>query len=85
LLAWDTRADSAGLRERLFQSFRFADGLPADELERYREANARAAAYAESLEDRFVRHGRAAAMLEELRRFYRLGYTEKCDVIAQAA
>ncbi len=73
------------LRERIFSGFRFAGDLDAHELGRYREANARAASYAESLEERYVRPRRLVEMLEELRRFYRLGYAEKCDVIAQAA
>jgi hypothetical protein len=85
LLGGPDAAASAELRERLFRGFRFHDDLAPDELGRYREANARAAAYAESLEERFVRTHRAAEMLAELRRFYRLGYAEKCDVIAQAA
>jgi len=85
LMGWHRGAGSGELRERLFRGFRFHDDLPPDELARYREANTRAAAYAESLEDRFVRQRRAGEMLEELRRFYRLGYREKCDVIAQAA
>jgi hypothetical protein len=86
LLAWQTgNAPPSWLRERIFHGFSFASDLPPAELARYREANTRAAAYAESLEGRFVRHRRAAEMLEELRRFYRLGYLEKCDYIAQAA
>lgn len=81
LLAWSTTRAS-GLRRRLYGDVRFADDLDADERGRYHAANAAAARYAEALERRFVREDRLAAMLGELRAFYRLSLDAKLARIA---
>jgi hypothetical protein len=73
------------LRERLFERFELAPGMDGDERERYLVANSNARAYAASLDARFVARGSLAAMLDELRRFYRLGVQEKLAYIAAAA
>jgi hypothetical protein len=73
------------LRQRLFHHVRFADDLDATERDRYRTANGEADRYAESLERRFVDADRLDDMLAELRRFYRLGLTDKLGHIARAA
>jgi hypothetical protein len=76
---------SADLRRRLFQDVRYHDDLDADERERYRTANNEAARYAETLDRRFVRERRLTDMLDELRRFYRLGLDDKRGMIARHA
>jgi hypothetical protein len=76
---------SAELRPRLFDSFQLAPGLDDDERERYLVANSNARAYAARLEGRYVARGAVAAMLVELRWFYRLGASEKLAHIAKAA
>jgi hypothetical protein len=78
---WDT----AGLRERLFEQFMWAHDLDADERDRYRLANDQARRYSLSLDRRYLCRGRVDDMLDELRRFYRLGLQEKLQHIAQAA
>ena len=77
--------DTALLRERLFESFLYAHDLDDDERDRYRLANDQARRYSLSLERRYLRRGRVDDMLDELRRFYRLGLPEKLQHIAQAA
>ena len=86
LLAWHVLGGPpAGLHDRIFREFAYDAALSPAERERYREANSRAAAYASSLEMRFVRRRALTEMLAELRRFYRLGWAEKVEHIAQAA
>jgi hypothetical protein len=83
-----TEADGDGsdrLRRRLFEQFELCEDLDDAERDRYRVANANAAAYSASLERRFVRRRRVADMLAELRRFYRLPLDGKLDFIRQAA
>jgi len=65
------------LRRRLYQDVRYADDLDAEERERYRAANADAERYAGGLERRFVREARVPDMLDEARRFYRMGLDDK--------
>ena len=77
--------DTADLRERLFEGFIWAHDLDADERDRYRLANDQARRYSLSLDRRYLRRGRVDDMLDELRRFYRLGLQEKLQHIAQAA
>jgi hypothetical protein len=73
------------LRGRLYERVRFADDLSADERDRYRTANEEAGRYAETLERRFVRQDRLAAMLRELRAFYRMALDAKLGHIARNA
>jgi len=81
LLCGDLGRDrSAALRRRLFDDVTFDEDLDGDERDRYRVANANAYHYSESLERRYVRSGRIAAMLEELRRFYRLPLGGKLEL-----
>jgi len=77
--------DTADLRERLFERFLWAHDLDADERDRYRLANDQARRYSLSLDRRYLSRGRVDDMLDELRRFYRLGLQEKLQHIAQAA
>src|SRR5688572_13022142 len=75
----------ADLRATLFERFELAPDLDGEERDRYLAANANARSYAASLDTRFVARGALGDMLEELRRFYRLGSAEKLSHIAQAA
>jgi hypothetical protein len=77
--------DAVDVRRRLFRDVRFADDLPPLERERYRTANDEADRYAESLQRRFVEPERLDEMLADLRRFYRLGLSDKLGHIARAA
>ena len=65
-------AERPSLRRRLFGDVAYADDLDADERERYRTANQQAGRYAAALERRFVAREQTAALLAELRRFYRM-------------
>jgi hypothetical protein len=73
------------VRQRLFEGFRFADDLDADERDRYRMANAEAARYAAGLERRFVLQDRVSDMLGEVRLFYRMGLDDKRGLISRYA
>jgi hypothetical protein len=77
--------DTAELRGRLYEQFLWAHDLDADERDRYRVANDQARRYSLSLERRYLSRCRVDDMLDELRRFYRLGLQEKLQHIAQAA
>jgi hypothetical protein len=70
------------IRRRLYESFRLAEGLDDVLATRYALANALARRYTGWLEHRFLRGLRGlAAMIQELRRFYRLGYGRKRELI----
>jgi hypothetical protein len=85
LLCGDSGAHrSAALRRRLFDDVAFDDDLDAGERDRYHVANANAYRYSESLERRYVRIARIAAMLDELRRFYRMPLAGKLELIRAA-
>lgn len=73
------------LRRRLFRDVRYAADLDIDERDRYRAANADAERYADGLERRFVRADRVSDMLDEVRRFYRMGLDDKRGLIARHA
>jgi hypothetical protein len=80
---WLTCALTSGAdwRERLFERFTLDPAMGADERERYRVANENARAYADVLHERFLTRGQVPAMLEEVRRFYRLDMSAKLDRI----
>lgn len=85
LLCGDSGARrSAALRRRLFDDVVFDHDLDRDERDRYHVANANAYRYSESLERRYVRSARITAMLDELRRFYRLPLAGKLEHIRAA-
>lgn len=71
----------AALRTRLFGEPSFDQALSDDELERYRSANHYAGRYCDQLENRYEVNFGGAAMLEELRRFYRLSQGDKVSRI----
>ena len=72
---------ASGLGALLADGFRLADDLDHAERERYRFAVALSAAYVAALDRRFVRPRRIVAMLDELRRFYRLPFAAKRERI----
>jgi hypothetical protein len=78
-------AVSARLREALFRRYRLADGLSAEQAERYRAANDLAYRYCGFLERRFLRGARVGELAQEARRFYRLPQREKLERIAGVA
>jgi len=77
----------AELFERLFERVQFLPHLDPAERYRYQEAHRMAARFCQRLEDRFLRPRRArpAALLTELRSFYRLGRHAKLRHAAQWA
>jgi len=81
LWAVGRRAASAELRKRLFERATLRAGLSAAERERYRLANALAAACAKVLEAKYVFTGRLDGLLREVRRLYRLGGGEKLSAL----
>jgi hypothetical protein len=86
LLATEPAADvSSELRRRLFADCAYDDDLDHEEHDRYRAANDNAHRYTGYLEHAFVRRRRIPEMLNELRRFYRLGLPAKLAAIARAA
>jgi hypothetical protein len=79
-LLWSRQSSGrlpAALHEWLFGAPRFDSALAHDELERYRRAHVWAARFCSGLERRYLQTGRGAAMMRELRRFYRLPREEK--------
>jgi hypothetical protein len=86
LLVTDAGATvSSELRRRLFSGFEYEPDLDHDEHARYRAANDNAQRYTAFLEQQFVTRRRIPEMLGELRRFYRLGLSDKLSNIARAA
>ncbi len=71
----------AALKARLFGEPSFDEALSEPELERYRSANHYAGRYCEQLEFRYDVDFGGAAMLDELRRFYRLNQGDKISRI----
>ncbi|HEY3354296.1 MAG TPA: hypothetical protein VGQ83_13670 [Polyangia bacterium] len=69
----------------LFRRFALDPALAPDERERYATANEQASRYAADLDRRYVRRGRLAALLVELRLFYRLSWRQKVERIARRA
>ncbi len=78
-------APPAGIRRRLFGAVSYHDDLSHEELRRYRTANDAADEYVASLEHRFVRHRAVGAMLDEMRRFWRLDCAGKLEHIGRKA
>lgn len=68
---------SRRLRKTLFEQVLFRDAAHSEQGERYRYANALALRFSESLESRFVKEANPAGLSSELRRFYRMGQSQK--------
>ncbi len=78
-------AVSVRLRELLFQHYHLAEGLSAEQAERYRAANDLAYRYCGFLERRFLRRSALRDLAQEARGFYRLGQRQKLERIAGVA
>ena len=76
-------AVSSRLRELLFRRYRIAEGMSAEQVERYRAASDLAYRYCGWLESSFLRPSRMGGLARESRRFYRLGQREKLERIAE--
>lgn len=74
--------EGSSLLRRLFDQVSFAEDLDAEEHDRYRTANAQARRYADALSRRFGARDRWPDLLNEIRRFYRLGLHAKLDHIS---
>jgi hypothetical protein len=70
------------IRGRLFDAFHLSEGLDLVEQHRYSRANALARQYSRALERRFIHRLQIAAMVIELRLFYRMGCERKLEFIA---
>lgn len=73
------------MHDRLFEQYLYQSGMSAQLLERYASANRLAAKYCHRLEKEYIRPGRTAAMLNELRRFCRKSQYGKIQAIEQGA
>ncbi len=73
------------LHRQLFYDFTLLEGLDAAVRRRYQHANTLARRYTQTLDQRFIRHQRSIALRRELRRFYRMNYHRKQELIAKAA
>ena len=73
------------LTARLYGKVSFAADLDAEEQARYRVANVEARRYTATLSRTFLARDRVSEMLNELRRFYRLGLDGKLGHIAHFA
>jgi hypothetical protein len=76
---------SEELPSRLFEAFHLREGLDPQLQHRYQHANALARQYALTLDHHFVRRHRIAAMLLELRQFYRTAFPGKLAYIHRRA
>lgn len=88
LALWQRRRPGkppAGAARRALSRFTVASHLGGEHRARYHFSAALASRYADSLESRFVRHGRTREMGDDLRRFYRMGFAEKRAHIEQRA
>lgn len=74
-----------GMHDRLFEQYLYQSGMSPQLLERYESANRLAAKYCHRLEKEYIRPGRNAAMLNELRRFCRKSQYGKIQAIEQGA
>lgn len=68
---------SDNLVAHLFDDVQYHEGLEADVLERYKQANGMGGRYCHSLQRRFPAQRLTAEMMQELRAFYRMPQPEK--------
>ena len=65
------------LRRLLFEAINYHEGMSADEVQRYSDANKFAEKYCWYLESSYFRKGKEQELIKELRRFYRLNQDGK--------
>jgi hypothetical protein len=73
---------AARVRQRLFSEPSYLHPPDTEEGERYRFANGLAARFARALEERYLLQGRLGEVLSLLRRFHRVGQSEKLALAA---
>jgi hypothetical protein len=71
----------SSLMEFLFDSFHVAHDLPSESQHRYSTANTLVRHYCYFLDDRFIKKSLFPLMMAEIRKFYRLGQTDKISHI----
>jgi len=77
----ETQVNYRLLKEFLFESFSLEKDLPLESQSRYSTASRLALHYCHFLENHFIRKTLFPQMMEEIRRFYRLGQTDKISHI----
>jgi len=78
---YGTDIDSSSLKELLFETFSFEKDLSAESRERYSIASRLALHYCHFLENHFLKKDHVPQMIQEIRRFYRQGQTDKISHI----
>ena len=73
--------NNLSLKELLFETFSLEKDLPIESQQRYSTASKLALHYCHFLESRFIKKGLFPQMMGEIRRFYRLGQTDKISHI----
>lgn len=77
----ETCFDRTILKELLFETFNLEKGLPVELKDRYSTASKFALHYCHFLENHFIKKDHLRQMMGEIRRFYRLGQTDKISHI----
>lgn len=80
-LKHETHVNSLSIKELLFETFSLEKDLPPELKNRYSTANKLALHYCHFLENHFIKKTHLSQMMEEIRRFYRLGQTDKISHI----
>ena len=76
-----THFNNLSLKELLFENFRVEHNLPEESQNRYFLASKLALHYCHFLEQQFIKKDHLPQMVREIRRFYRLGQTDKISRI----
>jgi len=77
----ETHFNSLFLKQLLFETFSLEKDLTSESKNRYSTANKFALHYCHFLENHFIKKALFLQMFEEIRRFYRLGQTDKISHI----
>jgi len=77
----EARFNSLFLKELLFETFSLEEDLSLESKNRYSTASKLALHYCNFLENHYIKKALFSQMLEEIRRFYRLGQTDKISHI----
>jgi hypothetical protein len=80
-LKHEARINNLHLKELLFETFSLEKDLPLESKNRYATASRLALHYCHFLENHFIKKVHFSQMMEEIRRFYRLGQTDKISHI----
>lgn len=77
----ETQVNRLSLKELLFETFSLEKDLSLESQNRYSTASKLALHYCHFLENHFIKKTLLSQMMEEIRRFYRLGQTDKISRI----